>query len=74
MSKNTDTLGARLTAHLKELHLPTVRERFKALAQTARQEDMSYEAYLLGLGQGEGEVRRQNRIERLLRESRLPRE
>ncbi len=74
MSKNTDTVGARLTTHLKELHLPTVRDRFEKLAETARQEDMSYEAYLLALCQGECEVRRHNRIERLLRESRLPRE
>jgi DNA replication protein DnaC len=74
MSKNTDTIAARLTAHLKELHLPTMRERFGKLAETARQEDMGYEAYLLALCQGECEVRRQNRIERLLRQSRLPRE
>lgn len=74
MSKSTDTMSARLTAHLKELHLPTVRNRFEKLAETARQEDMSYEAYLLALCQGECEVRRQNRIERFLRESRLPRE
>jgi DNA replication protein DnaC len=63
-----------LLGHLKELHLPAMRERFEPLAQQARQEEMSYEAYLLALCQDECDMRRHNRIERLLRDSRLPSE
>jgi len=72
-TSNTDLQGA-LAVHLKELHLPTVRERYASLAEQARREDMGYEAYLLALCQHECDMRRHNRIERLLRESRIPRE
>ena len=57
-----------LTGYLKELHLPTFRERFEPLAQRAQQETLSYEQYLLELAQQECDVRRTNRIERLLRQ------
>ena len=72
-NKNNDT-RSQLIADLKELRLPTVRERFEELAEKARQEDMSYEAFLLALVQEEREMRRHSRIERLLRGSRIPRE
>lgn len=71
MEKTID-LRATLTGHLKELHLPTVRECFEAAALQARQEALSYERYLLELCEREMEVRREKRIERLLRESKLP--
>jgi len=74
MSKKQDEPRARLRAHLKELHLPTIRERFGPLADTARNEGMSHEAYLLELCEEESQARRHNRIERLLRASRIPRE
>lgn len=61
-----------LTDHLKELHLPTVRHCYEEEAEQARQESLSYEQYLLELMGKECEVRRQNRIIRLLRESKLP--
>jgi DNA replication protein DnaC len=61
-----------LTAHLKELHLPTVRACYAELADSARREALSYEAYLLEVLQRECQLRRQHRTERLLRESRLP--
>jgi DNA replication protein DnaC len=57
---------------LKELHLPTARDCYQALADSARREELSYEAYLLEVLQRECQSRRQHRIERLLRESRLP--
>jgi len=63
---------ALITQHLKELHMPTIRECFSELAEMARREGLSYEAYLSELLEREIEVRRKNRIERLLRESRLP--
>lgn len=74
MTKKNDDTRDQLVADLKELRLPTMRERFEELAQKARQEDMSYEAYLLALVEEEREMRRHSRIERLLRSSRIPRE
>jgi DNA replication protein DnaC len=68
MSKNQDEL----TACLKELHLPTARACCAELADSARREQLSYEAYLLEVLQRECQGRRQHRMERLLRESRLP--
>ena len=56
---------------LRDLHLPTIRDEYEAAAQRARQESSSYERYLLDLTERERETRRSNRIERLLRESRL---
>ena len=61
-----------LVAHLRELHLPTFRECFEEAAGRALQETLSYEQYLLELAQRECEVRRAHRIERLLRQSKLP--
>jgi len=51
--------------------LPTIRDEYESAAQRARQESSSYERYLLDLAEREREVRRSNRIERLLRESKL---
>jgi DNA replication protein DnaC len=61
-----------LVAHLRELHLPTFRECFEAAAGHALQETLSYEQYLLELAGQECEVRRVNRIARMLRQSKLP--
>jgi len=61
-------------AHLKALRLPAMRERFQELGERARREGLSYEAYLLALCEAENEMRRETRIERLMRASRLPRE
>ncbi|GAG28619.1 unnamed protein product, partial [marine sediment metagenome] len=61
-----------LTGYLRELHLPTFRESFEDLAHRAVQETLSYEQYLLELSERECQVREANRIERLLRQSRLP--
>lgn len=61
-----------LIAHLKDLHLPTFREGFEEAARRAQTETLSYEQYLLDLAERECQTRRTNRIERMLRESRLP--
>lgn len=61
-----------LAGYLKELHLPAFREGYEELARQAQQEGASYEQYLLGLAERECQERRHKRIERLLRESRLP--
>jgi DNA replication protein DnaC len=66
------TLHGNLKAHLKELHLPTVRECYQESARMAESEHLSYEQYLLSVMERECDVRRTNRIGRLLRESGLP--
>ena len=66
------TLKNELVAVLKELRLPTIRTGYEEEAERARRETLSYEQYLLELVRREAEVRRQNTIERLLRQSKLP--
>jgi DNA replication protein DnaC len=61
-----------LQAALKTLHLPTVRACYAETARQAVQEGLSYEQYLGEVLTRECEVREQHRIERRLRESRLP--
>jgi DNA replication protein DnaC len=63
---------AALLACLKELGLPAMRAGYEELARQACQESQSYESYLLALAERECQQRRQKRVERLLRESRLP--
>ncbi|GMT43058.1 MAG: transposase [bacterium] len=65
-------MDAALNHHLKELHLPTVRDLYESFSKKARQEGLSYKKFLLELCEKECEVRRQKRVERLLRQSRLP--
>ncbi len=59
---------------LRDLHVPTIRECFEEIARMAEQESWSYERYLAELAERECETRRQRKMERLLKESRLPRE
>src|SRR6266849_10708715 len=61
-----------LIGHLKDLHLPTVRECYEDTARRAERETLSYEQYLLEVISRECEQRRKARIERLLNESELP--
>lgn len=71
MSRTTDPRAA-LRDNLKALHLPTMRSSFEEVAAAARKEELSYEHYLLDLSGREVEARRHKRVERLLRESKLP--
>ncbi len=57
---------------LKELHLPMFREYHQEFAQKAMADELGYEAYLYELAQRECEVRRANKIARLVRASKLP--
>jgi len=57
---------------LKELHLPMFREYYAQLANQALRQDMSYSRYLYELTLKECEVRRANKIERLIKASKLP--
>jgi len=70
--KRSDDEKAALVSHLKELRLPTIRSCFEELARQAEQETLSYERYLLALIERELQVRQQHRLERQLRDSRLP--
>jgi DNA replication protein DnaC len=72
MSKND--LHKHLINLLKELHLPMFREYYEQFARKAIAEDMGYTQYLLELAQRECEVRRANKIARLVKASKLPME
>ena len=61
-----------LNEQLRQLRLPAFRECYEELAHRAAKETLSYEQYLLELTKLESEHRRVRRIERLLRDSKLP--
>ena len=61
-----------LDRRLKELCLSKILNAYSAMADEARKETASYEEFLLGVLRQECESRRQNRIARYLKESRLP--
>jgi len=67
-----NSIANRLRSYLKELHLPTVREVYDEAARMAEREHLSFEQYLVHVLERECEVRRTNRIARLLRDSCLP--
>lgn len=68
----SNELKTSLTECLKELHLPTIRACYEEEADRARRETLTYEYYLAEVMEREREVRRHNRVQRLLRESKLP--
>jgi DNA replication protein DnaC len=70
MSKTS--IDDRLSDLLRELRLPAVRTGYREAAERAAAESLGYEHFLLELVEREAEERRRNRIERLLRQSRLP--
>jgi len=57
---------------LKELHLPMFREYHQEFAQAAIANELGYEEYLYELAQRECELRRANKIVRLVKASKLP--
>jgi DNA replication protein DnaC len=61
-----------LTRCLQELRLATVRSQHEAVARQAMAESWSYTTFLCELMERECQQRRHNRIERLLKTSRLP--
>ena len=65
-------MAVELRECLKELRLPAVRACYEEMAETARMESQSYEQYLSEVLEREREERRGNRIQRLLRISKLP--
>jgi DNA replication protein DnaC len=65
-------INEQILDYLKQLHMPTMRQCYHQIADSARKESFSYEQYLLELIKLESEARRQNRIARNLRVSKLP--
>ncbi len=66
-------IQALLNNYLKQLFLSTISKSYADVAVQARQDSFSYEQYLLELVELECITRQNNRIERNLRDSRLPR-
>ena len=71
MKKISDT-KKKIYEYSKELHLPGIREYWEELIRIGTKESMSYEEFLLCLLEREHTLRNNRRIERLLKESRLP--
>jgi len=63
---------AQLIGCLSELNLTTARRQCSELAKQADKESLSYQEFLLSLLEAECQARRIRRIDRRLRESRLP--
>jgi len=72
MAHGDRNLHRQLLLLLKELHLPMFREYYVELANQALQEESSYSRYLYELALKECEVRRSNKIQRLVKTSQLP--
>ncbi|HDO25666.1 MAG TPA: AAA family ATPase [Nitrospirae bacterium] len=63
---------AQLNSCLMELNLTTARKQYTELAEQAESESLSYSDFLLSVLEAECQTRRIRRIDRRLRESRLP--
>ena len=66
------SIHTELASVLKYLRMPAIRNTYRDVAETARQESLSYEEFLLQLVSYEHQERKQNRINRELKASRLP--
>lgn len=69
---NSNSIHDQLKVQLKKLRLPTVLDQYADIAESARRESFSYERYLFELSDAETTIRKQKRVERFLRESKLP--
>jgi DNA replication protein DnaC len=69
---NSNSIHDQLKVQLKKLRLPTVLDQYADIAESARRESLSYERYLFELSDAETTIRKQKRVERFLRESKLP--
>ena len=71
-SPKTQALEALIEAHATELKLPTVKRRFRALAQEAAREQQTPIAYLAALLEAEHQERAERRERRRLIDARFP--
>ena len=65
-------MNRQIDHNLRELHLPAIRECYKEQSEVALAESFSYEQYLMGLTEYECEARREKRMVRFLKDSKLP--
>lgn len=65
-------LDRRMISASKTLKLPTIKTHYMEAAKQARSKDISHESYLVDMLEQEAQLRLQKRVERMLRESRLP--
>jgi len=73
INNNNNTANKQiLDSYLSELHLPGIRCYYEEWIRLATKESFSYESFLLGLLERESEERYNNRVSRMLRESKLP--
>ena len=72
MTTGTKDVKATLDGHLRDLRMPAIREGYESAARRAAKNDLGYEEYLLDLVDQESQMREQTRIDRVLRQSRLP--
>ena len=70
--KKRENPSKTIDGYLKELCLSGIRDSYEEISGKARSESLSYEDYLLELLDREYEIRFNKRIERRLKESRLP--
>jgi DNA replication protein DnaC len=68
----TQALEALVEAHARELHLPAIRTRFRALAAEAVREQQTPLAYLAALLEAEVQERAERRERRRLLDARFP--
>ncbi len=68
----TQALEALVEAHARELHLPAIRSRFRALATEAMREQQTPLAYLAALLEAEVQERAERRERRRLLDARFP--
>ena len=68
----TQALEALVEAHARELHLPAIRARFRALAAEATREQQTPLAYLAALLETEVQERAERRERRRLIDARFP--
>jgi len=72
MTTTMKDVKATLNEHLRDLRMPAIREGYESAARRAAKDDLGYEAYLLDLVEQESQMREQTRIDRVLRQSKLP--
>lgn len=70
----TTTSAGKLAVLLRTLKLPSFKSQYEEVARLGDREGWTFAQYLLHLAEAEIEDRRQRRVERLLRQSGLPRD
>lgn len=73
-TEDNDAVTGALKLLLRSFRLKGFEENYELIAEHANTENLSYEAYLYEISKVEAEERRARRIERRLKDSRLPRE